>query len=141
MRGLATGRQHAGTFDVGTVCTMSRCNDVFNVIVDSTTALSLENSISGATVFNDTPHQQRFHMTKRSHHGLMTRNAVGRPSKGDRDAFTTKPARPLGNAIRERAIASGMTYGDYIASILARELGMPEYAPGDLTMQELPITA
>jgi len=41
----------------------------------------------------------------------------------------TKPARPVGDAIRQNAEDLGMTYGDYIASILARELGMPEYAP------------
>lgn len=59
----------------------------------------------------------------------MARVNRGRPSKGDRDAFMTKPARPVGDAIREHAEQLGMTYGDYIASILARELGMPEYAP------------
>lgn len=73
----------------------------------------------------------------------MARNGIGRPSKGDRDAFLTKPARPLGELIREQADAAGMTYGDYIAVILARELGMPEYAPALPRPQreELPIPA
>lgn len=61
--------------------------------------------------------------------GPMARINRGRPSKGDRDAFMTKPARPVGDAIRHNAEELGMTYGDYIASILARELGMPEHAP------------
>jgi len=59
----------------------------------------------------------------------MARNGIGRPSKGDRDAFMTKPARPVGDAIRRNAEQLGLNYGDYIAGILARELGMPEYAP------------
>ena len=61
--------------------------------------------------------------------GNMARINRGRPSKGDRDAFMTKPARPVGDAIRHNAEELDMTYGDYIAAILARELGMPEYAP------------
>ena len=61
--------------------------------------------------------------------GHMARINRGRPSKGDRDAFMTKPARPVGDAIRHNAEELGMTYGDYIAAILARELGMPEHAP------------
>ncbi|MEB0000127.1 hypothetical protein QN355_18495 [Cryobacterium sp. 10S3] len=59
----------------------------------------------------------------------MARNGIGRPSKGDRDAFMTKPARPVGDAIRRNAEQLGLNYGEYIAGILARELGMPEYAP------------
>lgn len=53
----------------------------------------------------------------------------GRPSKGDRDAFVTRPARPVGDEIRQRADAAGMHYGEYIAAVLAREVGMPELAP------------
>lgn len=73
--------------------------------------------------------------------GHMARINRGRPSKGDRDAFMTKPARPLGDMIRHNAEELGMTYGDYITSILARELGMPEYAPvpPPTNAQELPI--
>jgi hypothetical protein len=73
----------------------------------------------------------------------MARNGIGRPHKGDRDAFLTKPARPLGIAIREHADSAGMSYGDYIAAILARELGMPEYAPvpPGPRQEELPIPA
>lgn len=52
----------------------------------------------------------------------------------------TKPARPLGNEIRHRADQLGMTYGDYITAILAREHGMPEFAPTPPeTLEELPI--
>jgi hypothetical protein len=83
-----------------------------------------------------------FLLTKARFDGAMARNGIGRPSKGDRDAFMTKPARPVGDAIRQRAHAAGMTYGDYIADILARELGMPQYAPAvsHAHDQELPIS-
>ena len=73
--------------------------------------------------------------------GNMARINRGRPSKGDRDAFMTKPARPVGDAIRHNAEELDMTYGDYIAAILARELGMPEHAPmpPHSNNEELPI--
>lgn len=70
----------------------------------------------------------------------MARNGIGRPSKGDRDAFLTKPARPLGELIREQADAAGMAYGDYIAAILAKELGMPELAPTPPKPQRLELS-
>lgn len=70
----------------------------------------------------------------------MAKNGIGRPSKGERDAFMTKPAAPLGAVIRQRAEEARMTYGEYIAAILARELGMPEYAPQPPRRhEELPI--
>lgn len=67
----------------------------------------------------------------------------GRPSKGDRDAFKVRPARPVGDRVRELADAADMTYGDYISAILAREVGMPELAPRaeNTDRQELPIPA
>ena len=73
----------------------------------------------------------------------MTHNGIGRPHKGDRDAFMTKPARPVGDALRARAKELGMTYGDYIAGVLARDLGLPEFAPQDphANDEELPISA
>ncbi len=62
----------------------------------------------------------------------MTANGKGRRHKGDRDAFLAQPARPLGDVIRQKAQEAGMTYGDYIVTIVARELGMPEYTPAHL---------
>ena len=53
----------------------------------------------------------------------------GRPSKGDRDAFKVRPARLVGDRVRELADAAGMPYGEYISAVLAREVGLPELAP------------
>lgn len=66
----------------------------------------------------------------------------GRPSKGDRDAFLVRPPRPIGNVIRQRANALGMSYSDFVSSVVARELGMTEHFPQPSlhsTAQELPI--
>lgn len=68
----------------------------------------------------------------------------GRPSKGQRKALMSRVAIPIGEKIEEQAAAAGYQYvGDYIASILAREAGMPELAPvqTDSTRLELPIPA
>lgn len=67
----------------------------------------------------------------------------GRPSKGDRDAFKVRPARPVGDRVRERADAAGMSYSDYIAAVLARDVGMPDLAPRAerAVLEELPIPA
>lgn len=57
------------------------------------------------------------------------KNHRGRPSKGDRDAFVTRPPRAVGTAIRERAQEAGMHYGEYIAAVLACAVDMPDLAP------------
>ena len=62
---------------------------------------------------------------------------TGRRSKGDRDAFAIRPMRPVGDRIRENAAALGITYNDYVTGILARAVGMPEYAPLELTTAQL----
>lgn len=67
----------------------------------------------------------------------------GRQSKGDRQALISRVATPLGEAVREKAEARGMSVNDYIASVLAREVGMTELAPQSPIMpryQELPIS-
>jgi hypothetical protein len=53
----------------------------------------------------------------------------GRPSKGDRDQFSVRPAREVGRVLRERARAAGMFPAEYCATILCEAMGMPEYAP------------
>lgn len=75
---------------------------------------------------------------------MTTRNSRGgRPSKGDRDAFKVRPARPVGERVRELAEAAGMSYSDYIAAVLARDVGMPDLAPRveNVSHEELPIPA
>ena len=72
---------------------------------------------------------------------MPKRPDFGRPSKGERDAFLTKPAVPVGELIRDNAEALGMSFGDYISAIVANHLGMPQYAPQPLHLdqQELPL--
>lgn len=57
------------------------------------------------------------------------RNWGGRKSKGDRQALLSRVPDPIAEAVRERAEERGMTVSDYIASLLAREVGMTELAP------------
>jgi hypothetical protein len=61
--------------------------------------------------------------------GMARKPSGGRPSKGDRDVIVTRPARPLGNVVRARADEAGMTISEYVAMVLARAHGMPEFAP------------
>jgi hypothetical protein len=65
----------------------------------------------------------------------------GRIHKGDRDQFITRVARPVGDAIRAKAAAAGMSYTDYVAAVLAEHEGMPELAPRPVAagQGELPI--
>jgi hypothetical protein len=62
---------------------------------------------------------------------------IGRRSKGDRDAFAIRPMRPVGDRIRQNAAELGITYNDYVTGILARAVGMPEYAPPPATGSQL----
>ena len=60
----------------------------------------------------------------------MSKGTIGRPSKGERKVVVSRPAIPLAERIEELAAEAGYKYvGDFVASILAREAGMPEYAP------------
>lgn len=66
----------------------------------------------------------------------------GRPSSGDRDKFSVRPARPVGRVIRKNAEALGMDFGAYVSMVVANALDMPEYAPKPLNptdQQELPL--
>ena len=54
----------------------------------------------------------------------------GRPSKGERDLFVTRPSAQLGRAVRASAEREGYAFlSDYIAAVLAEREGLPEYAP------------
>lgn len=66
----------------------------------------------------------------------------GRPSLGDRDKFSVRPARPVGRVIRENADALGMDYGAYVSMVVAQALNMAEHAPkppNTVNQQELPL--
>lgn len=74
---------------------------------------------------------------------MAKRGQGGRPSKGDRDQIITRPARPVGDAVRAAADAHGMTISDYIAGLLAELHGLPQYAPKPhpgADQGELPVT-
>jgi hypothetical protein len=68
--------------------------------------------------------------------GMARKPSGGRPSKGDRDVIVTRPARPLGNVVRARADEAGMTISEYVAMVLARAHGMPEFAPASSATTE-----
>lgn len=66
----------------------------------------------------------------------------GRKSKGPRELLGTRPAVPLADAARTRADELGLSISDYLATLLATDLDMLQYAPRptDPTRLELPIT-
>ncbi|MFJ3395232.1 hypothetical protein [Leifsonia aquatica] len=75
----------------------------------------------------------------------MSQGTKGRPSKGERKAVISRAPVPVVKKIEALAEEAGYTtVSDFVASILAREAGMPEYAPVrqlDPTRLELPISA
>ncbi|QJU56278.1 toxin-antitoxin system HicB family antitoxin (plasmid) [Herbiconiux sp. SALV-R1] len=75
----------------------------------------------------------------------MTRQRYrgGRHGKGERTALISRVAPPLGEAVRVQAEERGMSVNDYVASVLAREVGMTELAPQAALLphyEELPIS-
>lgn len=57
------------------------------------------------------------------------RGRGGRPTKGPRDAIMVRPHADLGALIREQAETEGIHIGDYVATVLAEQLGRPDLAP------------
>ncbi|WP_250444001.1 hypothetical protein [Actinotalea sp. C106] len=54
----------------------------------------------------------------------------GRPGKGERDLFVTRPAAVVGRAVRESAEREGYeSLSEYIAAVLAEKEGLSEFAP------------
>ncbi|MBX9244635.1 hypothetical protein ICW40_07405 [Actinotalea ferrariae] len=81
-------------------------------------------------IYGDTPRAVgRFRIHAWLGDAMAKRGQGGRPSKGDRDQIITRPARPVGDAVRAAADAQGMTISDYIARVLAELHGLPQYAP------------
>lgn len=52
-----------------------------------------------------------------------------RNHKGDRDAMMIRPDALVGHEVRSRADQAGMTISDYVWTLLAQEVDMPERAP------------
>jgi len=66
---------------------------------------------------------------------------AGRPHKGERHVIVTRPAKPVADVVMSEAAAAGMTISDYVAGILARAVGLPQYVPVSPTQnqRELPL--
>ena len=66
---------------------------------------------------------------------------AGRPHKGARHVIVTRPAKPVADVVMSEAAAAGMTISDYVAGILARAVGLPQYVPVSPVhnQQELPL--
>ena len=66
---------------------------------------------------------------------------TGRPHKGARRVIMTRPAQPVADVVLREAAAAGMTISDYVAGILARAVGLPQYVPASPAQdqQELPL--
>jgi len=69
---------------------------------------------------------------------MAQRYRGGRPSKGDRQPLVSRVATPIADAVRERAATSGLSVNDYIARVLAANVGLEQLAP-DVHHEELPI--
>ncbi len=67
---------------------------------------------------------------------------AGRYSKGERHLMASRPPKAVADLVIERATKAGATYSDYIASVLAEHVGLPELAPlpPEKLDQELPMT-
>lgn len=75
---------------------------------------------------------------------IVTMGKPGRPSKGDRHKTMTSLPRPIHDVLKAQAEATGTPVSDLVADLVARGLGMPEYAPAPPKIQyqqELPLTA
>jgi hypothetical protein len=67
----------------------------------------------------------------------------GRKSKGVRELLGTRPDTVLAEAARGRVDELGISMSDYLATLLARDLNMPQYAPktpAPVHHMELPIS-
>lgn len=66
---------------------------------------------------------------------------MGRHSKGKRTLLGCRATERLDLAVRAEAVRRHMTISDYIATVLAQELRLPEEVPPqDHQGQELPLT-
>lgn len=68
---------------------------------------------------------------------------MGRRTKGSRELLGTRADTALAAAARLKAAELGLSVSDYLATILAIDLDLPQYAPAttDPSALELPINA
>lgn len=65
---------------------------------------------------------------------------MGRHSKGRRALLGCRAPERLDQTVRSKTAAQGMTINDYVITVLANELQLPEEAPHHRQGQELPLT-
>lgn len=67
---------------------------------------------------------------------------MGRRTKGARELLGTRTDTVLAAAARSKAADLGLSVSDYLATILAADLDLPQHAPKttDLSALELPIS-
>ncbi|GIT82083.1 hypothetical protein LLS1_37520 [Leifsonia sp. LS1] len=73
----------------------------------------------------------------------MSNARGGRRSKGQRELLGTRAPVLLAEAARTKAAELGLNVNDYLATLIAQDTNMLEFAPrpADPTRLELPITA
>ena len=52
---------------------------------------------------------------------------MGQPHKGERVLLQSRPVLPVWEAVHERAAEAGLSVSQYVADVLARHVGLPEY--------------
>ncbi len=73
---------------------------------------------------------------------MTRRGAGGRPSKGPREAILSRPPEQIAEATRQAAAREGLCVSDYVANLLARELGFPAVAaPEEAVGEQMKLTA
>lgn len=67
---------------------------------------------------------------------------AGRPSKGERELFTTRVPKPVADLIRVRAEELDLSFSECVADLLAVALDVPEHSivVKDRAQEELPLT-
>lgn len=67
---------------------------------------------------------------------------MGQPHKGERAYIATRPPKRVADALRAQADQRGMSVSEYVAAVLAQDVGLPDAVPlrQPKTQRELPLT-
>lgn len=67
---------------------------------------------------------------------------MGQPHKGDRAYIATRPPKRVADALRVRADERGMSVSEYVAALVAKDVGLPDAVPlrQPKNQRELPLT-